>query len=295
MKFDEKNNCWVCGSKSFDMVKPANIQEEVTSDAFVISDRNYGITSNIYQCRTCKFMQCHDFQNVLQYYEKMEDEVFDEMWNERNLQQRKLLEYVSKSKASGKLLDIGAGNGMLVNQALRMGYEAIGIEPSKWLKSRAVKRGLPVYQGSFPNHDFQGPYDVVTLVDMLEHVTNPIAILRSVRSVMKKDGLGMLVTPDAGSFFARLFKFKWWHFRVAHIGYFNKKNLFLALERAGLKVVKIKRPGWYFNLDYLLQRLNHYLPSALNFPTFNFMKRIVLPFNVYDSLLVLFERSENGI
>ena len=50
---------------------------------------------------------------------------------------------------------------------------------------------------------------------------------------MAKDGIGMMVTPDINSFFARIMGKKWWHYRVAHIGYFNRKSLNILLDRAG--------------------------------------------------------------
>ena len=264
---------------------------EITGRSFAISDDHYGVTAAIYRCRVCGFMQCHDLREVLPYYEQMEDETFDQMRLERSLQQRRLLEHVNRLKKSGHLLDIGAGSGMLVEQAIAMGYQAEGVEPSYWLQSRAMKLGLPVHRGTFPHPDLNPPYDVITMVDILEHLQNPIEILRAVREALKKDGIGMVVTPDAGSLMARFFGFKWWHFRVAHIGYFNRYNLLLALERAGLKVLRVAKPGWYFNADYLIDRFNRYLPEIFQLPVLTSMKKIIIPLNLLDSLLFVFQRA----
>ena len=55
-----------------------------------------------------------------------------------------------------------------------------------------------------------------------------------------------VVTPDVGSVAARLMRHRWWHFRAAHIGYFNHRTLAAAAAKAGLRVVSTRRPVWYF-------------------------------------------------
>src|SRR5229473_3490556 len=59
-----------------------------------------------------------------------------------------------------------------------MGYDAQGVEPSEWLCTRGREQGLRIHRGVFPHPDVTGFYDVVTLVDVLEHVSNPVGLLR---------------------------------------------------------------------------------------------------------------------
>jgi 2-polyprenyl-3-methyl-5-hydroxy-6-metoxy-1,4-benzoquinol methylase len=158
---------------------------------------------------------------------------------------RKVLEVVQKIQPHGRLLDIGAGSGILVEQAIEMGYRAEGIEPSSWLHEIAVHRHLPVHLGSFPNPATSGPFDVITLINVIEHVPNPVELLRNIAESLSPGGTVIVVTPDVGSVAAHILSWKWWHFRVAHIGYFNKRTLLSALDRAGLQPVSMSRPGWF--------------------------------------------------
>ena len=96
--------------------------------------------------------------------------------------------------------------------------------------------------------------------------------------------------PDLDSVAARLMGWKWWHFRIAHIGYFNKVTLEKALNLAGLEVVKWGRPVWYFTADYLLQRVNKYFPSTLRLPSVKYLNKITIPLNLWDSLYVIFKK-----
>ncbi len=283
-------DCWICGHTIVELVKPSNLPEKITSRTFSITDSHYGVTAAIYRCSKCGFMQCSDLTNVLSYYEQLEDKSYETNRRERSLQQRKLLQYLYPIKKTGRLLDIGAGSGMLVEQAIKMGYHAEGVEPSIWLQKRATELGLSIYQGVFPHPNLIPPYDLITLVDILEHVPDPVDILCDVRAALADDGIGLVITPNVDSLMARFFGFRWWHFRVAHIGYFNRNSLMLALDRAGLKPLKVARPGWYFSADYLAERLNFYLPKFLNFSTPFFLRKFTVPINLFDSLLIIFKR-----
>ena len=256
---------------------------------FMITDSSYGRTLGLYRCQTCGFVQAHVEQDVVSLYEDLEDPEYVAGWAERSLQHRKILELVHSYIPTGRLLDIGAGGGMLVEQALQLGYDAEGIEPSRWLTGVARARSLPVYQGAFPSANVVGKFDVITIVDVLEHVQDPVGLLRAVERSLTRTGLGVVVVPDVGSTVARLLGEKWGHFRTAHIGYFNKKTILAALNKADLAQVLIRRPAWYFPLGYLLARFNRYLPGFLRFRNPTRFSRPTVKLNLRDSLLILFK------
>lgn len=287
---NKAQECWVCGSQSLHFFKASDIDTELTSQSFAITDSDYGRTGELYKCSECGFIQCTDIQNALSFYETLEDTEYEAGRAERALQARKLLEIVLSEKPRGRLVDIGAGSGILVEQARLLGYEAEGVEPSRWLQQQAASRGLPVHLGVFPHAAIERGIDVVTLVDVIEHVSNPVTILRQMCESMADNGIGLVVTPDVGSLAARLLGKRWWHFRFAHIGYFDKKTLLSALRHAGLESIHIGRPTWYFPGDYLLKRVNHYLPTFLQFPVPSFWSKVAIPLNLRDSLYVLFRK-----
>ena len=229
-------------------------------------------------------------KDVLRFYEGLEDSAYEAGREERGLQAHKLLEIARKLQPGGWLLDIGAGSGMLVEQALQMGYRAQGIEPSAWLYKVAKQRGLPVHLGTFPHPAATSPFDVITLIDVIEHVSNPVDLLRNIAESLSPGGIALIVTPDVSSVAARLMGWKWWHFRVAHIGYFNKRSLSLALDRAGLQLILKKRPGWYFSANYLWERTHRYLPEVFRVAPPRLLSRVVIPLNLRDSWLVACRR-----
>lgn len=287
-------SCWICGSPNLELAKHSNIQKTLSSEAFAITDSHYGTTGEIQRCRNCGFLQCSNLNNVLSFYEQLEDAPYEQGRAERMLQAKKMIKIVQKYQPQGRLLDIGAGSGILVEQALKMGYQAEGIEPSKWLQNQAQKHGLPVYLGIFPHAQLTGAYDIVTLVDVIEHVSHPVELLSNISQVISEGGILIVVTPDVGSLLARILGWKWWHFRIAHIGYFNRKTLAMALDKAGFKLLSMTRPTWYFTADYLFERVNKYLPSFLRMPAPKFLKNVVVPLNLRDSLLGIYTLKGNS-
>ena len=284
-----KVQCWLCGSNELKLVKKSDIDSTVESKNFAITNADYGITGELSQCQNCNFIQCTSGDDVLQYYEDLVDEEYENTRSQRKLQEQRILSIIQKMKPSGTLLDIGAGSGLMVEAAIEMGYEAEGVEPSHWLQQNAVKMNLPIHRGIFPMEGLKEEYDIIALVDVIEHVNNPKELLGDIKNSMSEDGILVVITPDVKSFFARLLKWKWWHFRVAHIGYFDSKNLKMVSQSVGLKCIKEMRPSWYFNLGYLIERGYQYLPKFLRIPVPGFIKRIVVPVNLRDSLFCIYQ------
>jgi SAM-dependent methyltransferase len=286
---DTRRLCWLCSSDDLRCILPARLPEKLESAAFRVTDANYGWSAAIYQCGRCGFRECPDFTDVLAFYEGMDDAGYEESRAPRMLQAARLLGHLKMPRPRARLLDIGAGSGIMVEAAARAGYLAEGVEPSRWMVDRALERGLPVHCGVLPMPEVAGPFDVVTLVDVIEHVPDPVGLLRSARDVMAPDGIGLVVTPDVSSVAARLMRRRWWHYRLAHIGYFERRTLIDALGRAGLVPVSVFRPAWFFNADYLIQRLGQYIPPLRRVRS-PILERTIIPLNLFDSLAVVFRR-----
>lgn len=284
------DSCWICGGNSWRPFKQSTLDGRVSSEDFKITDARYGHTGRIEECKDCGFKQVKDIASVTRFYEGLDDAAYDQGREQRALQARKILESILPYKTRGHLLDIGAASGILLQEAAKLGFAGEGIEPSIALAKRAMDAGLKVHAGIFPHPAVKGPYDVITLIDVLEHVTEPIQLLRDIAAHLKPDGVGALTTPDVQSPIARLLGARWWHFRVAHIGYFNRATLARALDEAGLQIIKISRPAWFFTYDYAAERAMVYLPRIFHFKLPRAMRERTIRVNFRDSLQVIFRR-----
>lgn len=287
---DAGTSCWVCGSTNTTLFRQSTIAEKMTADAVAITDANYGVTAALFRCDSCGFLQCQEISDVLALYQDMEDPGYALTAEPRALQARRLLNLVEKfSPAPARLLDVGAGIGLLLDEARKRGFSTVGVEPSRWLAAGAKERGHQVICGVLPHKDARGPFDIVCLIDVIEHVSDPVGLLRTIREVMAPDAKLVMVTPDVKSVLARLMGRHWWHFRAAHIGYFDRTTLERACNSAGLKPIHALRPCWYFNADYLWDRVMAYLPRRVRLKAPPILRRLTLPLNLYDSILFVAE------
>lgn len=158
-------------------------------------------------------------------------------------------------KKSGKLLDVGCAYGYLVELALQRGFDAYGMDASDY----AVSQAAPLIQKrlrvgtlttvSYPEHSF----DVITLFDVIEHFSDPIADLKRLRSYLKPDGCIVITTGDTNSFLAKILRKRWtFYIPPQHLFFFHKKTLVTVLHRAGFTPVHAFRIGKWVSLSYAL-------------------------------------------
>ncbi len=95
---------------------------------------------------------------------------------------------------------------------------------------------------------------------------------------------------------ARLLKQRWWHFRLAHVGYFDRKSLTCAATAARLVPERWVRAKWFFRVGYLAERTSRYLPVgwlnrlAERLAPLRWCYQRVIPLYLRDSYLVFLRR-----
>lgn len=286
---DVARRCWVCdGDRLTPFRKSTAGPEPLAASSFRITDAEYGRTLELARCRDCGFVQLARDVDLTPYYARMDDESYEATRPFRALQAGRLLDGLPPVGPRPRLLDVGAGSGVLVEEAIRRGWVAEGVEPSAWLAERGRARGLPVHLGTLPHPDVNPPHDVVTLVDVLEHVTRPRDLLREVRAVLRPGGRLLVVTPDVGSIPARALGSRWWHYRIAHVGYFTLRTLNALLSDSGFTLQDWKRPTWHLPLDYLWIRAARLLPLLRAVPVPGALARMTVRLNLLDSIVAVY-------
>jgi 2-polyprenyl-3-methyl-5-hydroxy-6-metoxy-1,4-benzoquinol methylase len=154
--------------------------------------------------------------------------------------------------SSNKLLDVGAANGYFVDLANKSQFDASGLEISGSAVDWAKKLKRPVIQGTLETFENGIEYDVITVLDVLEHVPEPLNFLKVARSKLSKNGIILINVPHAGSFFSKI-SGKNWHAYLPpeHWMYFNKKSLRTMLRMAGFEVVTSRVISKSFTFGYV--------------------------------------------
>jgi SAM-dependent methyltransferase len=134
---------------------------------------------------------------------------------------------------SSRWLDFGCGNGGLVRHVAGVGAcEIVGFEEG-WISAQAVKRGIPLIDRAQVQR-LTSAFDVVTAIEVLEHVVEPMEVLRLVRRLLRPDGLFFFTTGNARPWRGRL---RDWRYVIPemHVSYYEPESIARALETVGFR------------------------------------------------------------
>ena len=191
----------------------------------------------------------------------------------------------------GRLLDVGAATGFFVRLAQTAGFSAEGIEISDHAASLGRKKGLNIQAGTLA--DVGGIFDCITMLDLIEHVPNPRAEIVYAAKLLRRGGVLVINTPDAGSMFARVMGKKW-HLICPpeHLYYFNRLNMKRLLEEAGFAVVFETTIGKSFTIKYIFKTLHSWTKFKLFSMLMAFFSRkslaqIAIPINLRDNMFLI--------
>lgn len=165
-----------------------------------------------------------------------------------------------------RYLDVGCSTGFVVEAARDAGWDAIGIDLNPSAIEFGRNRGLDLRVLALEEAGFApGSFDVVSLFDVLEHLTQPRATLEQVSALLRPGGLLFLYVPNYDSASRMLMgadaHFIW---PTHHLNYYTPTTIADLLTRAGLDLAWIATEGLDF-VDYLwhLKEVRHEDASQL--------------------------------
>ena len=155
-----------------------------------------------------------------------------------------------------RLLEIGCGVGVFLDEARRRGWEATGLEVSAYAAGAARRRGLDVQCAAIEDAALEhGRYDCVSLWDVIEHLRDPCAALARAADALRPGGVLALSTGDVTSLCARLSGPRWHLFNLPeHLFFFSPGSLRRMLAAAGCRLHRVTREVYWAPLSYLAQR-----------------------------------------
>ncbi len=198
----------------------------------------------------------NDRKSVHSFWVRM----FETLNNRRTISR---LRRAGDAGGGGRLLEIGVGSGSFMAHAKLRGYSPLGCDLSAAICRRVERNtGLSMHCGPLESLGDERPFDVVVMNHMLEHVSDPIVLLKAVRARLKPGGVLHLAVPNAAAWEARLPG--WNSYEPYHLLYFTPRTLRLAAEQAGLEIQHLTThesfSGWFLSILRTLLRKNHLKP-----------------------------------
>jgi SAM-dependent methyltransferase len=151
----------------------------------------------------------------------------------------------ARSRQTNRFLDVGCGAGMLLQAARRAGWNACGLEVSLPAVEHVRSMGFEVVHGELRQAPFEpGTFDVVTIVEVLEHVPDPVELLRSAATLLRPGGLLWATTPHGRGLSGRALSLDWSVVSPPeHLQLFSVEGLRAAVAAAGFSGAKVMTHG----------------------------------------------------
>jgi SAM-dependent methyltransferase len=140
-------------------------------------------------------------------------------------------------------------------------------------------------------------YDVICLFDVLEHLRDPLHIMREITALLSPQGKIVLTTPVTDSRLKHIMGKFWPQYKLEHLFYFSNASFRKIGTMLGLNISKISPLSKTLPLSYLLSVGSNFGPS-LFMNSVTYLSKIV-PMRLYDrklrlplgETLVIYEKS----
>lgn len=145
----------------------------------------------------------------------------------------------AKEKKGGKLLDIGSSDGSFLLNA-KEHFTIQGVELNQLTARIANNNGIPTFHGRIEDFYGYGEFDIISMLQVIEHIPSPKDFIINIRRLLKEDGLLYINTPNMDSSSFKFLTSRHEHVSsMEHVSLFNKLSLIETLAQCGFEVVEI--------------------------------------------------------
>lgn len=205
----------------------------------------------VWKCPDCGARKAHPVPDSAGLRERYESEHSVGKWKDL-FEQQLPAELVRRARLLSKwvptgrrILDIGCGDGRFLDAARAEGLPTYGAEIS-WAAARESGARHPCWVGGLEAVDPQAEVGGVCFWDVLEHIPDPGAFLRSASGVLAPDGVVVLSMPNLGGTTSLMFGLRWPYYdfdRYGHIHHLRPTHLTTLLRANGFDLVYSESRG----------------------------------------------------
>lgn len=249
-----KRNCPCCNSNKFNKICLKDgldiVQCKLCDLIFVSPTFNYQHYINLYSNK--KYQKI-----VKQLGEKSHIYRLKRFGNERvNIIEK----YLRNKKKNIEVLDIGCSTGFFIEACNKKGWKTLGLELNPSAVNFGQKRGLNIKNSDFLKTKFKRKFDVICAFDVLEHLYDPLKVVKKAYRNLNKGGLLFVYVPNWQSASRLLLGEENAHFiwPTHHLTYFTPLTLKTFLNKSKFETIFWETQGldaydinWYLNYKKL--------------------------------------------
>ncbi len=145
------------------------------------------------------------------------------------------------SAPPGRLLDVGSGDGDFLALMRDLGWGVHGVDTDSVSVEKARSRGVEVDCGVLLEQGYDSDqFDAITMSHVIEHLHDPVEVLKECRRILKKDGVLVILTPNIQSLGHQYFGSSWQPLeQPRHLNLFSTTSITRAISDAGLTPVHV--------------------------------------------------------
>jgi SAM-dependent methyltransferase len=227
---------------------------------------------HLWRCDSCQSMFRHPVLPSSAYLRLYADGAEDEWHADCGRQDLAIIRRIiaEKGRPSG-VLDVGCGAGDFL-LTLPENMARYGVEPSVAASAAASKRGMSILAPTLDDLPPDAAFDVITIIDVIEHVADPGALLNAALPHLSPGGSLIIATGDAGNaLWRRVFRSRFWyssfpeHITFPSLNYFHIWHEGKGLHAPTAEKLKYRRmPLWKTAIYFASQVVYLASPSLLN-------------------------------
>jgi SAM-dependent methyltransferase len=198
--------------------------------------------------------------------------------------------FIRQRRPAGRLLEIGCAYGFFLQEAAPF-YAVQGLEISDDAAAFCRQRGLPVLTGVADENAFAqlGRFDVIVMLDVIEHLADPVRTLALCHRHLESDGVIVITTGDFASLYARLSGRNWRLMTPPqHLWYFTPRSIAGLSASVGLRAELCDHPWKLVPISLIYFQLARMLGMKATVPAGS---RLGIPLNLFDAMRCLLSKA----
>lgn len=228
--------CLICSSESLQSLEPKLHHQD------------------LYECKSCSFIFFRRIPSATEleshYAAYPRNNVLSDITVKRY---NELLDKFEPYRKTGRLMDVGCGDGHFLAIAAKRGWKIYGTEFTDEAAAACRKCGAEIFKGRIQEFDLTDNFDVITSFEVLEHIYDLKEHMKSIYSLLRKGGLFYFTTPNINALSRRILGGKWTIIEYPeHLSYFTAKTIHRLLTLEGFGKHTVQTTG------ISLQRFNAY-------------------------------------
>jgi len=234
---------------------------------------------SIYGCKKCHFCFVYPLPanaDIQKHYNKIKisddiknqmltaiNEIVDSPNSPKRDWYKRVLDYVGNycNRKTLDILDIGSAYGYFVHYANTLGHKAIGTEVTQEYAdaSKGLINGQVIYieNNEYDRYFDENMFDLIYMEHVLEHIVDPVSVLKSIKKYLKNNGLLFVSVPNHNSLLSKILGHRWpWVCPPEHLYYYNERALVQLFQNIKMEILQVWTGDYYFRSIYQFYSLN---------------------------------------